>query len=278
MARRPKESVTSHKLIVLPDGTAKPVVDAINAATKSLDIRALPFTDTTLIDVAIAVRRRGAKVRVMLNPARRSDECENEEARKRLMDAGIAIHDCSPVFALNGQKSIVIDESTGLVASLNREPKHRRKRDYPVIATPVHEVAEMVACFDADWDHKEFKPQPKSPLIWCPNYGRHRTAEFIDETRHTLWLQTERYQDQVIIERLVRAARREGAYAQTPQPARQDAAGRQQARHHRFDRHRARELRCAARTGDRDRRPRNRQANGESGATRLGRGAPGRLQ
>ena len=55
---------------------------------------------------------------------------------------------------------------------------------------------------------QEFKPQPTSPLIWCPNNGRQRVAAFIDATRHTLWVQNERYQDQVIIERLVRAARR----------------------------------------------------------------------
>ena len=147
----------------------------------------------------------------------------------------------------------------------------------------------MVACFDADWEHKEFKPQPDSPLIWCPNNGRQRMAAFIDATQHTLWLQNERYQDQVIIERLVRAVRRGvkvhilakpphslkpdkliegvgglrilqdvGAKVHTleaPQAARQDAARRQQARHHRLDQHRARQLRRAARTRDRDRRP-----------------------
>ena len=66
----------------------------------------------------------------------------------------------------------------------------------------------MVACFDADWKHEEFKPRPDSPLIWCPDNGRQRIAQFIDSTRHTLWLQNERYQDQVIIERLVRAVTR----------------------------------------------------------------------
>ncbi len=35
-----------------------------------------------------------------------------------------------------------------------------------------YEVAEMVACFDADWEHEDFTPHPESPLIWCPNNGR----------------------------------------------------------------------------------------------------------
>ena len=66
----------------------------------------------------------------------------------------------------------------------------------------------MVACFDADWKHGKFDPHSESTLIWCPNNGRQRIATFIDETKKTLWLQNERYQDMVIIERLVRAVRR----------------------------------------------------------------------
>ena len=66
----------------------------------------------------------------------------------------------------------------------------------------------MVKCFDADWAQKEFEPDPESRLIWCPNNGRERIAEFIDSAKKSLWLQNERYQDTVIIERLVRAVNR----------------------------------------------------------------------
>ena len=45
-------------------------------------------------------------------------------------------------------------------------------------------------------------------LIWCNHNGRDRIAEFIDRAKHTLFVQNERYQDAVIIERLVRAATR----------------------------------------------------------------------
>jgi len=199
----------SHTLIVLPDDTAKPIVDGITAATHALNIRMFLFTDPTLLDAVIAAHKRGVKVRVMLNPARRSGESENDEARKLLTDAGIEVRDSNPAFDLTHQKSMVVDNGIGFVESLNWEPKDlTQTRDYAIVTTRGHEVAEMVACFDADWEHKEFKPRPDSPLIWCPNNGRQRMAAFIDATQHTLWLQNERYQDQVIIERLVRAARR----------------------------------------------------------------------
>lgn len=43
------------------------------------------FTDTTLLDAVIAAHQRGVRVRVMLNPARRSGESENEASRQALV-------------------------------------------------------------------------------------------------------------------------------------------------------------------------------------------------
>ena len=67
----------THKLIVLPDDTAKPLLDAIDGATKALNIRMFLFTDTSLLNAVTAAQKRGVSVRVMLNPARRSGETEN---------------------------------------------------------------------------------------------------------------------------------------------------------------------------------------------------------
>jgi len=199
----------SHTLIVLPDDTAKPILDAIAGAERSLNIRMFLFTDPTLLHAVLAATRRGVHVRVMLNPARRSGERENERARKALTDAGVDVRDSSPTFALTHQKSMVIDDATGFVESLNWEHRDLTEtRDYAVVTTHGIEVAEMVKCFDADWAHKTFRSDPESRLIWCPNNGRERIAEFIDSTKDTLWLQNERYQDTVIVERLVRAVKR----------------------------------------------------------------------
>jgi cardiolipin synthase A/B len=199
----------SHTLIVLPDDTAKPILDAINGAKRSLNIRMFLFTDRTLLNAVTAAQRRGVKVRVMLNPARRSGESENEPARRELTHAGIEVRDSSPEFAVTHQKSMVVDEETGFVESLNWETRDLTEtRDYAVATTHDIEITEMVKCFDDDWAHRAFKPRPESRLIWCPNNGRERIAAFIDSAKETLWLQNERYQDTVMIEHLVRAVKR----------------------------------------------------------------------
>jgi phosphatidylserine/phosphatidylglycerophosphate/cardiolipin synthase-like enzyme len=77
----------SRSLVVLPDDSAQPILDAIRGATKSLRVKMFVFSDPTLLKAVIDAHRRGVKVRVMLNPARRSGEAENEESRKTLTEA-----------------------------------------------------------------------------------------------------------------------------------------------------------------------------------------------
>jgi phosphatidylserine/phosphatidylglycerophosphate/cardiolipin synthase-like enzyme len=78
----------SRSLVVLPDDSAQPILDAINGATKSLRVKMFVFSDPALLKAVIEAQHRGVKVRVMLNPARRSGEAENEESRKTLSKAG----------------------------------------------------------------------------------------------------------------------------------------------------------------------------------------------
>jgi cardiolipin synthase A/B len=199
----------SHRLIVLPDDTAEAILAPINAARHSMNIRMFLFTDPSLINAVIAARRRGVKVRVMLNPARRDGTSDNAATREMLKQEGVAVRDSSAEFAVTHQKSMVIDDKVGFIESLNWETRDLTvTRDYAVETTGKAEVAEMVRCFDADWDERPFEPAAGSELIWCPNNGRQRIADFIDSAKQTLWLQNERYQDMVIIERLVRAAKR----------------------------------------------------------------------
>jgi cardiolipin synthase len=196
-------------LIVLPDDTGQPLVDAIAAARQSLRIKMFLFSDPGLIAAVIAAQQRGVKVRVMLNPARRSGEGENQATRKTLEDAGVEVVDSNPAFDITHEKSLVVDDETAFVHSLNWETKNLTEtRDYAVVTSHRHEVDEIVQCFDADWNREPFDPGDDAHLIWCNINGRNRVARFIDSAEESLFLQNERYQDEVIIERLVRATRR----------------------------------------------------------------------
>jgi phosphatidylserine/phosphatidylglycerophosphate/cardiolipin synthase-like enzyme len=196
-------------LIVLPDDSSRPILRAIDRAKRSLRIKMFVFSDPTLLKATIAAKHRGVKVRVMLNAERRSGERDNEATRKALLRAGIDVKDSNPAFDLTHEKSMVVDEKSAFVKSLNWTTKNLTEtRDYAVITERKRDVAEVMEGFEADWHREGFSPRKQSHLIWCPGPGRDRICDFIDEAKHKLFVQNERYQDAVIIERLVRAKRR----------------------------------------------------------------------
>jgi cardiolipin synthase len=196
----------SRSIIVLPDDTAQPILDAIAGAQKSIRIKMFVFSDPSLLQAVSDARKRGVDVRIMLNPARRDGKEENADSRKALTEAGIKVIDSNPAFDLTHEKSMVIDDTIAFVQSLNWETENlTTTRDYAIATTHKHEVQEVMQCFDADWRREKFDAGDKTCLIWCIGNGRQRLGQLIDSANHSLWLQNERYQDPVIMEHLIRA-------------------------------------------------------------------------
>ena len=198
----------SHSLIVLPEDSSAEILDAISQAKETLSIKMFVFRDLSLLSEVIKAHTRGVRVRVMLNPQRRDGKKENDETRAALTAAGIQVKDSNPAFDLTHEKSMVVDDQIAFVQSFNWDSESfSTSRDYGVVTSHESEVADILACFDADWHRTTFVPRDPS-LIWCVGNGRQRLGEFIDGTKHSLWIQNERFQDPAIIEHLVRARRR----------------------------------------------------------------------
>jgi len=126
-----------------------------------------------------------------------------------LRAAGVAVRGGNPAFDLTHEKSMVVDETSALVMSLNWATKNLSEtRDYAVLTTRGRDVREVTDGFESDWHRGAFEPKHDSHLVWCPGPGRDRICRLIDDARHRVFVQNERFQDAVIIERLVRAARR----------------------------------------------------------------------
>jgi cardiolipin synthase A/B len=199
----------SHRLLVMPDDTVQPILEGIHGAKKSIRVKMFLFSHPELLSAVIEAKKRGVQVRVMLNPARRSGKLENQATQRKLKAAGLEVIDTNPDFEVTHEKSMVVDDEVAYIKSFNWDVKDlTQTRDYAVVTTHAPEVAEVIRCFDADWARKPFIVDDDALLIWCTANGRNRIARFIDAAQHTLFAQNERYQDSVIIERLVRAKMR----------------------------------------------------------------------
>ena len=58
----------SRSLIVLPDDSARPILDAINSAEKSIRVKMFVFSDPELLKAIVAAHHRSVKVQIMLIP------------------------------------------------------------------------------------------------------------------------------------------------------------------------------------------------------------------
>ncbi len=201
--------MSSRTVLVLPDATSAPIVSLVAAAKASLRLKMMEFDAPELIEAVAAASRRGVKVRVMLNAAGRGGVSDNAAARAALQAAGVELSDAPHKLSVVHEKSLVVDDATALVMTCDWSVAGLSgARDFAVQTTHRHEVDEVAACFDADWLHQRFKPHGRLRLVWGPLNARERVAEFIDAAKHTLVVQNARYQDPVMIERLVRAQRR----------------------------------------------------------------------
>jgi cardiolipin synthase len=199
----------SRTAIVLPDATAAPIVSLLHAAKASLRLKMMEFDVPELIEAVAAACRRGVKARVLFNAAGRGGAPDNAAARAALQGAGAEVADAAHKLSVVHEKSLVVDDESALIMSCAWSTADLSgARDYAVLTTHRHEVDEIAACFDADWQHLHFKPHGRLRLVWGPLNSRERLAEFIDAARHSLVVQNARYQDPVMIERLVRAVRR----------------------------------------------------------------------
>ncbi len=199
----------SRSLIVLPDDSAEPLLELIHGASQSLRIKMFALSDPRILRALISAHGRGVKIRIMLNPARRSGEIQNTGSRHVLREAGIDVLDSNPAFEVTHEKSMVCDDTAALIGSANWDPDNFEKtRDYGIVTRYAAEVSEIIECFEADWSRRPYEPPKSSNLIWSPGKGRAQIAEFIDRARHSLYVQNERYQDAIIVEHLVRATQR----------------------------------------------------------------------
>lgn len=197
------------RLIVQPDDGLGPVLDFIGSAQTSLLIKQFTFTDESLIDAVVARKQAGVDVRVMLNAARSGGDRANDETFERFSAAGISVQWANPKFYVTHEKSMVVDETTAMVATFNMCLKYfTATRDYGVIIDDPVQVMQIVEVFNADWNHDEWVPSVYRGLLWSNSNSRFHMARFIDTATHRIDVQHPKFVDAVILDHLAAAVER----------------------------------------------------------------------
>jgi phosphatidylserine/phosphatidylglycerophosphate/cardiolipin synthase-like enzyme len=202
-------SVSIPHLIVEPDDGVGPVRELINSAEKSLLIKQFTFSEPTLLQAVTDRKSAGVRVRVMLNPKRSGGDRANDDTYDYFKKNGVEIQWANPKFYVTHEKSIVVDEEVALISTFNLCLKYfTQTRDYGVVTHDPVRVAQIIEGFEADWEHRDWLPNPESGLLWSNANSRLRMSHFIDNAKHKLDVQHPKFVDAVILDRLLEAADR----------------------------------------------------------------------
>ena len=202
-------SLSFSQVIVEPDDGVSPVLDFISSAAKTLLIKQFTFSEPSLLQAVTERKNAGVEVRVMLNPKRSGGDRANDETYDYFKKNGVAIQWANPKFYVTHEKSIVADGKAALIATFNLCLKYfTQTRDYGVVTHDPARVAQIIEGFEADWEHRDWLPDPETGLLWSNANSRLRMSHFIDAAKHRLDVQHPKFVDAVILDRLLEAAER----------------------------------------------------------------------
>lgn len=202
---------STHTLIVEPDDGRGLVLQALNAATKSIDLTIYEIWDPQIMTALEAARARKVAVRVLYNWysfTPRMQQTDITPAINQLTKAGIQCKQAPRTFEVTHEKAFVIDDSTAIVVSFNLTAEYfGTTRDFGIITTVPAEVAEIAAVFQADWSGAAITPKVAS-LVWSPANSSAKLTALIASAKKTLDIYCEEAEDPGTLGAMVAAAKR----------------------------------------------------------------------
>jgi len=202
---------STHTLIVEPDDGRTLVLQALNAATKSIDLTIYEISDPQIMSALESAQARKVAVRVLYNWysfTARMQQTDITPAILKLTQAGIQCQPAPRTFEVTHEKAFVIDRATAIVMSFNLTAEYfGTTRDFGIVTTVPAEVAEIEAVFQADWSGKPVTPTAAS-LVWSPVNSSAKLTSLIASAKKTLDIYCEEADDPGTLGAMVAAARR----------------------------------------------------------------------
>ena len=202
---------TAHTLIVEPDDGRTLVLQALNAATKSIDLTIYEISDPQIMSALESAQARKVAVRVIYNWysfTTRMQQTDITPAIQKLTQAGIQCQMAPRTFEVTHEKAFVIDGATAIVMSFNLTADYfGSTRDFGIVTTVPAEVAEVDAVFQADWSGNAITPKVAA-LVWSPVNSGAKLTSLITSAKKTLDIYCEEAEDPGTLGAMVAAAKR----------------------------------------------------------------------
>lgn len=175
------------KLIVQPRDGVKPLLDAIAAAKKTIDIVVFRFDLDDLEKALKAASERGVAVHALVAHTSGNGNKKLRNLESRLLEYGATVARTDDEMVRYHGKLLLIDKTTLFVLGFNYTSQDiHRSRSLGLIVKKPSVVREAIRLIAADEDRsKNFHPS-RSDLVISPENARDRLLRFIRKARREL--------------------------------------------------------------------------------------------
>jgi len=182
-----------------PDMGKDPILNGIKNAKSSIDLEVYTFSDTDVIRELANAKKRGVRVRVILEENPYGGYSANKETKDKLAYYGIETKWDNKAYNFTHSKFLVIDEKTGYILTLNlSKSAFTKNREFGAIITDEAVVKELKNIFEADWYRKPYTPKDDSPLVVSPENSRQRLESLLRSANGEILMYAEEIDDPTI--------------------------------------------------------------------------------
>jgi len=198
---------SADRLIVEPDDGMQPIYDLLVSPTRSLDMTMYELVDPTAESMLADDAARGVRVRVILDHG--LERARNTPAYDFLRSRGVDVTWSSGRFFATHQKTVVIDDDTAVVMSLNlTDEYYASSRDVAVVDHDPRDVGAIESVFAADFRGTATGTPAADDLVWSPGQSEADLVALINGARHSIALESEELSSPAVVGAVVNAARR----------------------------------------------------------------------
>jgi phosphatidylserine/phosphatidylglycerophosphate/cardiolipin synthase-like enzyme len=174
------------ELIVQPGDGTKPIVAAIESATKTLDLIIFRFDLRDVEKAAEAAVGRGVAVRALIARINSGGEKRLRQLELRMLDRGVQVSRTADELVRYHAKMMVVDREALHVYGFNYTALDLKSRSFGIVTKERKVVQEALRLFEADVLRQEFDPQLEEGFVVSPENAREQLATFIKRARKSL--------------------------------------------------------------------------------------------
>ena len=173
------------ELIVLPDDGINPLLNAVNAAKKTLDLLIFRF-DLKEVEKALeAAVPRGVNVSALIAHTHKGSDKRLRQLELRMLAKGVTVSRTGDDLVRYHGKMMIVDKEELHVYGFNSTTADLNSRSFGLVTREPKMVKEAIRLFEADSARHEFEPV-QDGFVVSPENAREQLATFIKRTKKSL--------------------------------------------------------------------------------------------